>query len=129
IVFNGGKIVALGEAKSVAVPDGAEVIDAADKHIYPGLFDSYSNLGLVEIDAVRATRDFAESGDINPNIKAQVGINPDSELLPVTRANGVLLAVSAPNSRLVAGQSVVLQLDGWTWEELTLKSPAGLHIA
>ncbi len=128
IVFDGGKIVAIGEAKNVTVPDDAEVIDATSKHVYPGLFDSYSNLGLVEIDAVRATRDFVESGDINPNVKAQVGVNPDSELIPVTRANGVLLAVSAPNSRLIAGQSVVLQLDGWTWEELTLKSPAGLHI-
>lgn len=129
IVFSGGKIVAIGEAKSVAVPEGAEVIDATGKHVYPGLLDSYSNLGLVEIDAVRATLDFAESGDINPNVKAQVGVNPDSELLPVTRANGVLLAVSAPSSSLVSGQSVVLQLDGWTWEELTVKSPAGLHIA
>jgi imidazolonepropionase-like amidohydrolase len=129
VVFMEGKIVAIGDAKSVAIPDGAEVVDAAGKHIYPGLFDSYSNLGLVEIDAVRATRDFAESGDVNPNIKAQVGVNPDSELIPVTRANGVLLAVSAPNSSLIAGQSVVLQLDGWTWEEMTLKSPAGLHIA
>src|SRR5690606_7440692 len=62
------------------------------------------------------------------NVKAQVGINPDSELIPVTRANGVLLAVSAPAGGIISGQSVVLQLDGWTWEELTVKSPAGLHV-
>lgn len=128
VVFAGGKIIAIGDAKNVTVPDEAEVIDATGKHIYPGLFDSYSNLGLVEIDAVRATLDAAESGEINPNVKAQVGVNPDSELIPVTRANGVLLAVSAPNGGIISGQSVVLQLDGWTWEELTVKSPVGLHI-
>jgi imidazolonepropionase-like amidohydrolase len=128
VVFAGGKIVAIGEARAVAIPEGAEVIDAAGKHIFPSLFDSYSNLGLVEIDAVRATVDFSESGDINPNVKAQVGVNPDSELIPVTRANGVLLAVSAPGGGIISGQSVVLQLDGWTWEELTVKSPVGLHV-
>ena len=66
-------------------------------------------------------------GDINPNSKAQVAINPDSEIIPVTRSNGVLLAHSVPNSGVIAGQSVMLQLDGWTWEDLTLKSPVAMH--
>lgn len=126
LVFDGGKITALGA--EAAVPKGAERIEVAGKHIYPGLIESNSDLGLVEIDAVRATRDQAETGSINPNVKAQVAFNPDSEQLPVTRANGILLAAAVPSGGLIAGQSALMRLDGWTWEDMTQKSPLGLHI-
>lgn len=126
IVFHDGKIVAVG--KDVPVPADAQVIDAAGKHVYPGLLDAFSNMGLVEINAVRATRDYREVGDINPNSKAQVAVNPDSEMIPVTRSNGVLLAHSVPQGGVISGQSALLQLDGWTWEDLTLKGPVAMHI-
>ncbi|MFO0895833.1 MAG: amidohydrolase family protein [Pirellulales bacterium] len=126
LLFDSGKITALGV--DAAVPEGAERIDAAGKHIYPGLIESNSDLGLVEIDAVRATRDQAETGAINPNVKAQIAFNPDSEQIPVTRANGILLAAAVPSGGLLAGQSALMRLDGWTWEDMTQKSPLGLHI-
>lgn len=126
LVFEGGKLSALGAG--VPVPEGAERIDLTGKHVYPGLIESNSDLGLVEIDAVRATRDQAETGSINPNVKAQVAFNPDSEQLPVTRANGILLAAAVPSGGLIAGQSALMLLDGWTWEDMTQKSPLGLHI-
>ncbi len=126
VVFQGGKIIAVG--RDVAAPKGATVIDAKGKHVYPSLIDSFSNMGLVEINAVRATRDDAEVGEINPNAKAQVAVNPDSEIIPVTRSNGVLLAHSVPSSGVISGQSALLQLDGWTWEDLTLKSPIAMHV-
>ncbi|NCG26003.1 MAG: amidohydrolase family protein [Verrucomicrobiales bacterium] len=86
-------------------------------------------LGLTEIRAVRATRDMIESGDINPNVRAEVTVNPDSELLPVTRSNGVLHVLSVPQSNgLIAGQSALMKLDGWTWEEMTVKSSVGMHL-
>ncbi len=128
LVFAAGKIVAVGASDDVAVPKDAIKLDAKGKHIYPGLFDGLSNIGLVEINAVRATRDYQESGRINPNVKANVSVNPDSELIPVTRSNGVLLALTAPNGGLISGRSSVLQLDGWTFEDLTLKADVGLHI-
>jgi imidazolonepropionase-like amidohydrolase len=126
LVFDHGKIAALGP--DLAVPEQAERIELAGKHVYPGLIEANSDLGLVEIDAVRATRDQAETGAINPNVKAQVAFNPDSEQLPVTRANGILLAAAVPSGGLICGQSALMRLDGWTWEDMTQKSPLGLHI-
>lgn len=126
VVFEGGKIVALG--KDVPVPENAERVDLAGGHVYPGLFEAMSDIGLIEIDAVRATNDKAETGELNPNVKAWVSVNPDSEVIPVTRSNGVLLAVAAPSGGLVSGQAGALQLDGWTYEDLTLKAPIGLVV-
>jgi imidazolonepropionase-like amidohydrolase len=126
VLFEGGKIVAIG--KDVAVPKKAERVDLAGAHVYPSLFEAMSDIGLIEIDAVRATNDKAETGEINPNVKAWVSVNPDSEVIPVTRSNGVLLAVTAPSGGLVSGQAGVLQLDGWTFEDLTLKAPVGLVV-
>lgn len=126
VVFVAGKITAVG--KDVAIPEGAEIIDCMGKHVYPGLFDAHSQIGLIEIEAVRATVDTAETGSLNPNVRAEVAFNPDSELIPVTRANGVLLGLSAPTGSLVNGRSAVMQLDGWTWENMALKMNAGMHV-
>jgi len=65
---------------------------------------------------------------VNPNVRAEVAYNPDSEIIPVTRSNGVVLAHSCPTGGLISGTSAVMMLDGWTWENATLKAPAGLHI-
>lgn len=128
LVFDKGKITQVGKAAEVKTPASAERVNVAGKHVYPGLFDAYTNIGLVEVNAVRATQDYSESGRINPNVKANVAVNPDSELIPVTRSNGVLLALTAPTGGLISGKSAVLQLDGWTYEDLTLKPDTGLHI-
>lgn len=126
ILFDKGKIVALG--KEVAIPEGVEKIDLDGKHVYPSLFDAWTDLGLVEINSVRATVDVQESGQINPNVKAIVAVNPDSEIIPVTRSNGVLLALTAPHGGLIAGKSAVIQLDGWTWEDMSLLPEAAMHL-
>ena len=118
VVFEGGRIVAVGA--DVAVPEGAEVIDCAGSFVYPALFDAETDLGLVEIGAVRATRDQREAGDLNPSARAAVAVNPDSELIPTTRANGVLLAHVLPAGGLVSGTAAVMKLDGWTYEDMTL---------
>ena len=127
--FEQGKLVAIG-GDEVSL-EGAQVVDATGKHLYPGLIAANSVLGLVEIGAVRATVDAAEVGPNAANVRAEVAVNPDSELIPVTRSNGVLLALSAPQasgSGVIAGTSALLQLEGWTWEEMTLKAPVGLHV-
>ena len=126
IVFENGKITAIGA--DAAIPEGAEVIDAGGKHIYPGLINAHTVLGLVEIGAVRATVDVAESGAINPNVRSITSVNPDSELIPVARSNGILSALSVPEGGLISGQSAVLRLDGWTPEEMTVRSPTALHL-
>jgi imidazolonepropionase-like amidohydrolase len=126
IVFENGKIIAIGA--DAAIPSGAEVVDGTGKHVYPGLINANTVLGLVEIGAVRATVDVEESGAINPNVRSITSVNPDSELIPVARAAGVLTALSVPEGGLLSGQSAVLRLDGWTPEEMTVLSPAAMHL-
>lgn len=126
VVFDQGKITAIG--KEVPLPKGCRVVDVRGKHIYPALIDAWNNVGLIEINSIRATKDDAETGDINPNVRAQVAVNPDSELIPTTRSNGVLLTLSAPSGGVISGRSALIQLDGWTWEDMTLRSEVALHI-
>ena len=126
ILFVDGKITSVGH--NLDIPAEAEIIDASGQHVFPGLISAGSTLGLQEIGAVRATRDYAEVGDVNPNVRANVSYNPDSELIPITRSNGILLALSVPRSGLVSGTSSLMMLDGWTWEDATLMHPVGLHL-
>lgn len=126
IVFTGGKITALGA--SVTVPGDAERVDVSGKHIYPSLIDASTNIGLTEIGSVRATNDASETGSINPNVKAQVAVNPESEIIPVTRSNGVLIVLSSPSGGVISGTSALLRLDGWTWEDLTHTAPVAMHL-
>ncbi len=126
VVFDRGKIVAVG--RGVKIPPGAQVIRLQGRHVYPALFDAWTNLGLVEIPAVRATRDQRETGLINPNVQAHVAFNPDSHRIPVTRANGVLLCLSAPRGGLLSGRASVMMLDGWTWEDMLLAPDVALVV-
>ena len=105
-----------------------DVYDVFGKHIIPGYIAPITRIGLVEIGLVKQTRDFAERGSFNPNVKANVSYNPDSDLIPITRSNGVLVVNSVPAGGRISGQSSVMMLDGWTWEQATLKHPSGLHI-
>ena len=127
ILFLDGKIMAMGNLIA-QIPDGTEEISLPGKHIYPSLIAANTVMGLVEVNAVRSTRDYAEVGSFNPNVRAEVSYNPDSEIIPVTRSNGVAIVLSVPRSGLVSGTSAAMMLDGWTWETATLKAPVGMHI-
>ena len=94
----------------------------------PGYVAGYTRIGLTEISAVKQTNDHSETGDINPNTRANVAYNPDSDLIPVTRSNGIMVVNSVPSSGRVPGQSSIMMLDGWTWEDATLKHSAALNI-
>jgi imidazolonepropionase-like amidohydrolase len=126
ILFDKGKIIAIGT--SVVIPAGAEKIDVIGKHIYPGLINAASNIGLNEIEAARPTVDITETGRINSNVRTEVAVNPESELFPTTRANGVTVSHVVPGGSLIAGKTAVVMMDGWTPEEMTLHAPAGLFI-
>lgn len=105
-----------------------EVFDASGMHLYPGIIAPNTSLGLVEIDAVRATRDYSEVGQWTPEVKSWIAVNPDSEIIPVTRANGITHAQVTPQGGRISGLSGLIQLSGWTYEEMTVKGPAALHI-
>jgi imidazolonepropionase-like amidohydrolase len=126
VVVTDGKIAAVGAG--ITPPAGATVVSCAGKHVYPGLIAPYTILGLVEISSVLGTHDDAEAGNVNPNIRAEVQINPESDLLPVTRVNGITSALSVPRGGAISGTSALVHLDGWTQEDMTVAKPVGLHI-
>ncbi|MGK0186561.1 MAG: imidazolonepropionase-like amidohydrolase [Verrucomicrobiales bacterium] len=124
-----GKIANVGGTDlKIDLPADTEIVDVTGKHIYPGLIAANTTIGLIEIDAVRATVDTSEIGDYNSNVRVEVSVNPDSEVIPVTRANGVLTALTVPQGGIISGRSAVMALDGWTWEDMVVKAPAAMHI-
>lgn len=128
VMFEQGKITLIANAVDVTLPADALVIDGKSLHVYPGLIDASNTIGLVEIGAVRATRDTTETGDVNPNVQARVAVNPDSELIPVTRSEGVLISNVVPEGGLVSGTASAMLLDGWTWEQMTLRPRTGIAV-
>jgi imidazolonepropionase-like amidohydrolase len=104
------------------------IIDLKGKHVYPGFIAPNVTLGLTEIDAVRATKDFRETGYINPHVRALIGYNMDSEVMYTVRSNGVLVTQSTPRGGLISGTSSVMALDGWTWEDAVYRADDGVHI-
>ncbi|MCB1561487.1 MAG: amidohydrolase family protein [Xanthomonadales bacterium] len=127
--FEDGRIVAVGG--SDVSTDGSQIIDASGQQLYPGYIAVDGTLGLSEVSAVRATVDVAEVGANNADVRADTAFNADSEIVPVTRANGVLLALSVPGSssgNVISGRSALMQLDGWTQEDMLVKAPVALHV-
>ena len=119
VVVEDGLITAAGP--DVAAPAGAERIDASGLHVYPGMMDALSQVGLVEVNAVPSTDDQAEMGSYNPHLAAITAVHPSSEVIPVTRANGVthvLVAPEADDDGVIPGRADVIHLDGWTIEEI-----------
>lgn len=127
VLFDNGVIIGIG--KDIQIPSDAERIDVAGKHLYPALINAASEIGLTEIEAVRATLDVSETGRINPNVRTEIAVNPESELIPTTRANGVAIAHVIPRGGLIAGRTAAMMLDGWTNEEMTLVAPVGLYVS
>jgi len=126
IVFSNGVITAVGA--SAQIPANATVIDGTGLFVYPGLIDAGSHVGLEEISAVPGTVDTAELGDINPNARAEVAVNPHSNVIPVTRVNGITSVVTEPEGGIISGSSAMINLAGWTPREMTLKAPLAMHI-
>jgi imidazolonepropionase-like amidohydrolase len=110
------------------VPEGAHVVDITGLHLYPGMIDAGTVLGLVEIDSARETADYRDGGDFQPDLRASIAINPDSELIPVTRANGVTTALTRPTGSLLPGQGALIDLAGWVPAEMVIVDPLSLHI-
>ncbi|HKQ40516.1 MAG TPA: amidohydrolase family protein [Verrucomicrobiae bacterium] len=125
VLVDGKKIVDVGPA--IAVKD-ARMIDLKGQHLYPGLIAADTTLGLIEISGVAATRDSAEVGQFTPDVQSWIAVNPDSELIPVARANGITHAQPVPSGGIVSGLSGVIALAGWTTEEMTIRKPVALHL-
>jgi imidazolonepropionase-like amidohydrolase len=128
VTFEDGRITQIGSGKAPRVRD-ADQFDATGLHVYPGLIEPFTNLGLTEVGAVAVTHDSSELGNFKPEVRAAVALNPDSDLIPVARSNGILTAMIRPEGGLVSGQAAVIRLDGWTWEDLAIDDRAGLIVS
>jgi imidazolonepropionase-like amidohydrolase len=128
--FENGKLTLVGDATTVRLDKSAykKIIDATGKQIYPGFIACNTHIGLTEIDAARATRDNYEVGDLNPNVRSIIAYNTDSKLTPTIRTNGILLAQVVPGGGTITGQSSVVELDGWNWEDAAYKTDEGIHL-
>ena len=128
VVVRDGRILSVGP--DVQVPPDAEIVDATGKHVYPGLFDAISGLGLTEVGAVDMTNDAREQGSFNPHLQAATAIHPSTEHIPVARANGIAITMSAPQGGAgsIAGQASLIGLDGWTVEEMAIEAGAAMVI-
>lgn len=135
VLIHDGKISAVGS--SLTIPPGAQVIDAKGLQVYPGLFDSVTQMGLSEISAVRATVDTTETGPFNPDVVAATAVSPSSAHIPVTRAAGITEVLAVPASggfdsggetSLVGGQASAIHLAGWSIEDMLINQRAAMVV-
>jgi imidazolonepropionase-like amidohydrolase len=126
IEIKDGKITAIGN--NITPSAGATVADAKGKHVYPGLILSNSNLGLIEVNSVRATADATEIGDYNPSVRSLVAYNSDSKVINTLKSNGITHANIVPEGGTISGSSSVVQLDAWNWEDAAYASDNGMHM-
>ncbi|MFK7832351.1 MAG: amidohydrolase family protein [Winogradskyella sp.] len=129
IVIKDGKISAIGKSSEVPFePQSMEVINAKGKHVYPGFIVANGTLGLVEVDAVKASNDLAELGTFNPHIRSIIAYNAESKVIESMRPNGVLVGQVVPRGGRISGTSSVVQYDAWNWEDAAIEIDNGLHI-
>lgn len=126
LTFANGKITAVGNNLPVPSADGT-ILDLKGNHVYPGVIAPLSNLGLTEVEAVRATNDYSEVGEINPSVRSLVAYNTDSKVINTLRSNGILLAQVTPEGGMIPGTSSVVQLDAWNWEDAAYKKDGAIH--
>ena len=129
LIIENGKIVAIGPSDLVIVnKERGKTYDITGKHIYPSFILPNTTLGLAEIDAVRATRDERETGDLNPNVRTQIAYNTESIVTSTVRTNGILIAQIVPRGSLISGTSSIMKLVGRDWDEATYLKDDGIHI-
>ncbi len=126
IIFVDGKITAIGA--DLMAPTIGTMINAGGKHVYPGFIAPAKSLGLVEVDAVRASDDQDEIGEMIPNVRGLIAYNAESKVVESMRPNGVLLGQATPQGGRISGTSSIVQFDAWNWEDAAVKTDDGIHV-
>jgi imidazolonepropionase-like amidohydrolase len=127
VLIQDGRIAGVGT--NVQAPANATVIDANGMFVYPGMIDSYTSMGLTEIGGINPMTMRSELGDYNPHMRAVVALNMDSEMLGITRANGVTNVITAPTGGIISGQAAMINTAGWTWEDVSVKTSAAFAMS
>lgn len=129
IILEDGIIKACVDASKSKIAYKGEIIDIKGQHVYPGFIAANTSLGLVEVDAVRASDDQQEIGENNPNINSLIAYNAESKVVESMRPNGVLIAQISPGGGRISGSSSIVQLDAWNWEDAVIKKNDGVHLS
>jgi imidazolonepropionase-like amidohydrolase len=129
VVMRHGRITAVGTAAEVTIPEGARRVDATGRHVYPGMIDPLTAVGIVDIESISSARDDREVGSFNPHMRALYGINPYSEGIFAGRANGVTSVLTVPTSGIVRGTASVVALKGDTPEQMAIAARNAVVIA
>ena len=125
IIFEDGILTAVGD--SSISPKGTS-IDATSKHVYPGFIAPAKSLGLIEVNAVRASNDQDEIGEMIPHIRSIIAYNAESKVVESMRPNGVLIGQITPQGGTISGSSSIVQFDAWNWEDAAIKTDDGIHL-
>ena len=127
VIVDGNTIKAVGGPET-KIPNGAEVVDLKGFNLWPGLIDSGSRVGLYEVGSLRETQDVNDSATFQPELTTATALRADSELIPVTRANGVLTILAQPGGGVISGQSALANLDGWIPSQMVVKDRLALNV-
>ena len=129
ISFKEGKITLIADATTSKIDkSGFKVIDIAGQHVYPGFILPNSSVGLEEVSSVNAMSDSRETGQLNPNVRALVSYNTDSEIPPTFRFMGILMAESTPSGGTFSGTSSLMNMDGWNWQDAANTADVAIHM-
>ncbi|MBG16353.1 MAG: amidohydrolase [Crocinitomicaceae bacterium] len=130
IAIKDGKITLVENAlvKTIDTSGYDQVIRIKGKHVYPGFIACNSTIGLMDIEAVRASRDSYEVGEFNPNVRSIIAYNTDSKITPTVRSNGVLMGQICPKGGTISGSSSVVHFDAWNWEDAVVSLDEGIHL-
>lgn len=130
IIINNNIIEEVINAKNIKIDTSVydTIINTSNQHIYPGFIIPNSKIGITEIDAVRATRDFREVGEFNPHIRSLIAYNAESKIINTVTYNGVLIAQIVPQGNIITGKSSIMNFKAWNWEDAVLKEDDGIHL-
>jgi hypothetical protein len=128
ISFENGKIIAVADATTSKIALRGKVIQAEGKHVYPGFIAPAKSLGLVEVNAVRASNDQDELGNFIPNVRSLIAYNAESKVVESMRPNGILIGQITPKGGRISGTSSIVQFDAWNWEDAAIKVDDGIHL-
>lgn len=128
VVITEGNLIKTVGGPETAIPNGAEVVNLEGLDLWPGMIDSGSRVGLFEVGSLRETQDVSDSATFQPELVTGTALHPDSEIIPVTRANGVLTVLAQPGGGLIAGQSSLANLAGWVPSQMVIEEKLALHV-
>ena len=126
VIITNGRIAAVGA--NIAIPAGAQRIDATGKIVTPGFVNSATQLGVQEISAVSDTRDMSARGkdEIAAAFTVWEGLNPNSVMLAPARKEGITSFVVIPTGGLVSGQAALVDVVPGTTTDMIIRAPVAM---